>query len=80
MELGGMENSVSLDQNGMLWVCNYTDQQVDILNTATDQIDESIDTNLNPSKVVFVSTTDPVPESPDNDDNDSFNCFINTLN
>ncbi|MEN8247256.1 MAG: hypothetical protein ABFS43_20395 [Thermodesulfobacteriota bacterium] len=81
--IAGMESGVYTDSNGMLWVCNQTDAQVDVLNTTTDTIDESVSTVLNPSKVVFASTPDPVilpPDSGDDDDDDDlFNCFINTL-
>ncbi len=53
--IAGMESGVYLDKNNMLWVCNQTDHQVDILNTTDDTIDESVDTILNPLKVVFTT-------------------------
>jgi len=80
--IAGMESGVYTDENGMLWVCNQTDARIDVLDTMTDTIDESVSTVLNPSKVVFASTPDPVVLPPDgggDDDDDLFNCFINTL-
>ena len=52
--IAGMESGAYTDDNDMLWVCNQTDHQVDIIDTDTDTIDESIDTVLNPLRVVFV--------------------------
>jgi hypothetical protein len=54
--IAGMETGIYTDKNNMLWVCNQTDARVDILNTTDDTIDESVSTNLNPSKVVFCSS------------------------
>ena len=51
--IAGMESGVYLDKNDMLWVCDATDAEIVILNTADDTIDEKISTNLNPSRVVF---------------------------
>ena len=53
--IAGMESGVYTDKNNMLWVCNQTTAKVDILNTATDTIDESVSTSLNPLRVVFCS-------------------------
>ena len=52
--IGGFENGIALDKNGMLWVCNQSDNEVDVLNTATDIIDEKISTSQMPQKVAFV--------------------------
>jgi hypothetical protein len=74
--IAGMESGIYVDKNGMLWVCNQTDAQVDILNTTDDTIDESVYTDLNPLKVVFCSEGSP-DDSDDDDDDDDF-CFIAT--
>lgn len=78
--IAGMESGIYTDKNGMLWVCNQTDAQVDILDTSTDTIDESVSTSLNPLKVVFASYEeddgDDADDSDDTDDDDS--CFIKT--
>ena len=55
IQIAGMESGVYFDENNMLWVCNQTDASVDILNTTDDTINESVSTDLNPSKVVFCS-------------------------
>lgn len=57
--IAGMEAGAYADNNGMLWVCNQTDAQVVVLNTADDTIDERLDTNLNPIRVVFTVEGEP---------------------
>lgn len=52
--IAGMESGVYTDENGLLWICNQTDHRVDIVNTEDNTIDESMDTSLDPVKVVFV--------------------------
>jgi hypothetical protein len=64
--IAGMESGIYVDKNGMLWVCNQTDVRVDILDTETDTIEESVSTALNPSRVVFT-----VKGYLENDDNDN---------
>ena len=61
----------------MLWVCNQSAATVDILNTATDIVDESVSTELNPNKVVFCSEVSP--DDGDGGGSDS-GCFIFSLN
>ena len=52
------ESGVSLDENGMLWVSVAGDDHaVYILNTATDGINEKVDTNLNPGSIAFCPQT-----------------------
>ncbi|MBN1627527.1 MAG: hypothetical protein JW944_13470 [Deltaproteobacteria bacterium] len=51
--IAGMDSGIYTDKNGMLWVCNQTDARVEVLNTSTDEIEESVSTSLNPIKVVF---------------------------
>lgn len=78
--IAGMESGAYADQNGMLWVCNQTDAQVDILDTDTDTIEESVSTNLNPAKVVF--TTEEDADDGDGSvgtDDDSGTCFISNV-
>jgi hypothetical protein len=53
--IAGMQAGTFLDQNNILWVCNQTDAEVVLLNTADDTIDEKINTNLNPIMVAFTS-------------------------
>ncbi|PIE71864.1 MAG: hypothetical protein CSA22_00730 [Deltaproteobacteria bacterium] len=72
--ISGMEGGVYPDQNKMLWVCNQTDARIDILNTETDTIDESLSTDLNPAKVVFVGGGAGEGAGSGND-----SCFISTL-
>jgi len=68
---------VYFDKNNFLWVCNQTDARVDILNTTTDVIDESVPTDLNPSKVVFCQANSPSPPSPSGGDSGG-GCFISS--
>ncbi|QTA85892.1 hypothetical protein [Desulfonema magnum] len=69
--LAGMETGAYIDKNGMLWVCNATDGELVIINTADDSVDEKISTELNPQKVVFITEhvnlppNKPVLASPD---------------
>jgi YVTN family beta-propeller protein len=77
ISISGMQSGVYTDKNAMLWVCNQSSSSVDILNTVTDTVDESVATGLNPSKVVFCSQG-----SPDEDNGDgsgSSGCFISTI-
>jgi hypothetical protein len=79
VSLSGMQNGVYIDQNNMLWICNQTDGQIDILDTTTDMVDESIDTTLNPSAVVFVIGDAGDAGDDDDDDEDPFDtCFFDT--
>jgi hypothetical protein len=75
ISISGFDAGVYPDQNNMLWICNQTHYRVDILNTSTDAIDESISTELNPVKVVYVKGT------PDDWDNGGGGggCFVSTL-
>lgn len=73
--ISGMQSGVYTDVNGLLWVCNQTDHQVDILNTDTDTIDESVDTALNPIRVVFVGGNAPGAGG----SGSSGGCFIQTM-
>ena len=84
--IAGMQSGVYVDQNDMLWVCNQTDAEIDVLNTADDTIDEKISTNLNPLMVVFTSVDDDDDDDDDddetppaNDDDDDSTCFIDTV-
>lgn len=75
--IAGMESGTYADQNGMLWVCNQTDAEVVVLDTADDTIDEKISTNLSPLMVAF--TTEGTAGSGSGGDSGSSGCFINTL-
>lgn len=92
--IAGMESGIYTDINGMLWVCNQTDAQVEIVDPSTDTIEESVYTSLNPLNVVFVGyetedddSDDTVDDTGDDtgddddsgdDDDDDDTCFINT--
>lgn len=80
--LAGMETGAYADKNGMLWVCNATDGEIVIINTADDSIDEIVSTELNPQRVAFVTVDDnQQPEtssSDDDDDSGGGTCFIGT--
>ncbi len=75
ISISGMQSGVYTDKNNMLWVCNQSTAAVDILNTVTDTVDESVSTGLNPNKVVFCSQG-----SPDDSNSSSSGCFISVLN
>ena len=81
LSIGGMETGAYVDENNMLWVCaatmSLTDPRIIILNTATDTIDETIDTNLTPLRVVFTGAATASASASNNDDGSS--CFIQTL-
>jgi hypothetical protein len=80
INIAGMESGVYVDKNNMLWVCNQTDGTVDILNVTDDTVDESVDTELNPQKVVFVGGEQGQADDDDDDDDDDnvLGCFIDT--
>jgi hypothetical protein len=73
--IAGMQSGTYADKNSMLWICNQTDAEVAVLNTAGDTIDEKISTNLNPTMVAFTSEGTPGSGS---SDSGSSGCFINT--
>ena len=76
ISISGMQSGVYTDKNDMLWICNQTTASVDILNTATDAVDESVPTGLNPNKVVFCA--EGAVDEKDHD-HDGGSCFIATL-
>ncbi|MBW1712375.1 MAG: hypothetical protein JRJ59_04435 [Deltaproteobacteria bacterium] len=53
--IAGMESGTYVDKNGRLWVCDQTEAEVVIVNTADNTVEERVGTNLNPTKVVFCS-------------------------
>lgn len=77
--IGGMESGAYADKNNMIWVCNQSEARIDILDTATDTIDESIGTNLNPSKVVFCSSGSDNPTPSGSSDSGGGGCFIHSI-
>ncbi len=79
ISISGMQSGVYTDKNDMLWISNQTTASVDILNTATDIVDESVSTGLNPNKVVFCSQGAPDDNGSDADDDDDNTCFISIL-
>ena len=76
--IAGMEAGAYADNRGRLWVCNQTDAEVVILNTADDTIDESVFTNLNPTRVVFTTEGEPDPEPETGGDGGGSGCFISS--
>jgi YVTN family beta-propeller protein len=65
---------------GMLWVGDATDAQVALVDPATDTVVETVDTGLNPARIVFVDDADSAP--PPNEDGDGGGgggCFLNLL-
>ena len=75
--IAGMQSGAYTDSNGMLWICNQTDAEVVVLNTADDSIDEKIATNLGPTMVAF--TTQGTAGSGTADNGGSSGCFIDTV-
>jgi hypothetical protein len=77
ISISGMDTGAYTDKNARLWICNQSNVRVDIINTSINAIDESINTELNPIKVVFAEG------EPDiwNDDNGGGGggCFIKSL-
>ena len=70
-----MQSGTAVDQNDMLWVSDQTKARLVILDTVTDQIDERIATDLNPTQVAF--TTEGAPGA-GSGSSSSGGCFINT--
>lgn len=78
ISISGMQSGVYTDKNDMLWICNQSTASVDILNTETDTIDESVATDLNPNKVIFCSEGSPTAGE-DDDGKDDSSCFISSI-
>lgn len=76
--IAGMEAGAYADNRGRLWVCNQTDAEVVILNTADDTVDENVSTDLNPTRVVFTTEGEPDPEPETGGDGGGGGCFIGT--
>lgn len=85
LSIGGMETGVYTDQNDMMWICasaydaetwSLTDPKIIILNTSTDAVDETINTNLTPLRVVFAGETELTPAESGSGDDDDSTCFI----
>ena len=60
ISISGMESGTYLDKNGMMWVCNQTDATIDIMDTESNTLIESLDTNLNPQNVAFCTSGTPL--------------------
>ena len=58
INIAGMENGGAVDKYGRVWVTDATNHQIVILNATDDSIITTIDTELNPQKVVFVPPTE----------------------
>ncbi len=54
---------VAVDQNARLWVADATDAQIVVINPEDNSINETISTNLNPEKIVFVTYSATSPEA-----------------
>ncbi|MDZ7699719.1 MAG: hypothetical protein U5R49_23250 [Deltaproteobacteria bacterium] len=61
--IAGLESGTYLDKNNMMWVCNQTNGTVDIVDTEDGALNESLDTNLNPTAVAFCTTGTPLAPS-----------------
>lgn len=77
--LAGMDDGIVIDEKNMLWVCNQTDHRIDIVNTATDSIDESVNTKLNPLNIAFAEGSPDIKGFPSGGGGGG-GCFISTLN
>jgi DNA-binding beta-propeller fold protein YncE len=76
INIAGLESGAYVDKNGMLWVSDQTNARLVILDTETDEIDEIIDTGLNPIRVAF--TTQGGAGSGSSSSDSSGGCFINS--
>jgi hypothetical protein len=57
--ISAMESGAYIDQNRFLWISNSTDARIEIIDTITDSIVDSISTGLNPQKIIFCTTGMP---------------------
>lgn len=92
LSIAGMSNGIYADQKNMLWVNSgttdgTTEPEIIILNTATDEIDERIQTLFNPGRTAFCTTTieeapplEEIKEEQEAEENDDSTCFISTVN
>ena len=60
INISGMNSGTYLDKNGMMWVCDATNAQIKIVDTADNSVNENIDTNLNPQAVAFCTQGTPL--------------------
>lgn len=76
-EIAGLEAGAFRDKNGMIWVCNAGEGEIVILDPETNEIDEIVNTDLNPQDIAFASTGENQQDSPKGDGGgDSGGCFI----
>ena len=60
LNIAGMNTGTYLDKNDMMWVCDSTNALVKLVDTATNSINESLSTNLNPQAVAFCTQGTPL--------------------
>jgi hypothetical protein len=53
------ETGAALDENGLLWISSPKDHSVLVFNPATETVDETVNTNLNPGTIAFCPPTIP---------------------
>lgn len=76
ISIAGLQSGIAVDKNDMLWVSDQSNARLVVLDTATDGIDEVIDTALNPAQVVFTSEGTPGTGT---SSSSSSTCFIDSL-
>lgn len=58
ISIPGMEAGGQVDKNGLVWITDATNSRIVILDPSDDSVDETLPTELNPQKVVFVTYDD----------------------
>lgn len=71
--------TLSAGPDGLLWVGNATDAQIALVDPATDTVVETVDTGLNPARIVFVDDADSAPSPDEDGDGGGGGCFLNAL-
>ena len=59
INISSMEGGAYLEQNKLLWISNSSDARIEILDTSTDTIVDSVSTGLNPQKIIFCTPDMP---------------------
>lgn len=76
INIAGMQSGTAVDQSDMLWVSDQTNARLVILDTFTDEIDEIIGTDLNPTQVAF--TSEGTAGAGSDSSSSSGGCFISS--
>jgi hypothetical protein len=71
--------ALAVGPDGMLWVGDATDARIALVDPNTDTVTETVDTGLNPGRIVFVDDVDSESPPEDTGGGGGGGCFLRTL-